>query len=155
VGILLGPDGPNEGDYQLGDAIRWKECSDKSIPAWSYFEQNGRRAGGNVGDPAYRDIIIRATHYGFRYNWRSEPGRRHCPHCHELLEGIAVEIRSGALSCVWIYSPGEFTGNADYFVINLNGQLRPLPEWDDRPMPILTDCCSLVDSDAVELLYFM
>jgi len=63
-GFCYGPDGPRDGDYRLGDTIRWKECAERSILAWTYFVCNGRHAGGNIGDPAYRDIITRATHYG-------------------------------------------------------------------------------------------
>ena len=136
-GFCYGPDRPRDGDYRLGDTIRWKGCADKSILAWTYFVCNGRHAGGNIGDPAYRDIITRATHYGFLYNWWDEPDRRGCPHCHKVVEGIAIEIRNAALARVWIYSPGEFIGDADYFVIRPNGQLRPMPAWDDHPMPIV------------------
>jgi hypothetical protein len=110
------------------------------VLAWSYFEQNGRHAGGNIGDLAYRDIITRATHYGFHCNWQDEPDRRRCPHCHNAIEGIAIEIRNGSLARVWIYSPGEFVGDADYFVVRQDGQLCPMPEWNNHPMPILKDC---------------
>jgi hypothetical protein len=136
-GFCLGPAGPRDGDYQLGDAIRWRECVDKSVPAWTYFKQDGHHAGGNIGDPAYRDIITRGTHYGFLYNWQDESDRRRCSHCHEVIEGIAIEIRNGALARVWIYSPGDFVGDADYFVIEQNRHLRPMPEWGDLPMPIV------------------
>jgi hypothetical protein len=139
-GFCLGPDGPLGGDYQLGDSIRWKECSDKSIPAWTYFTHDGRHAGGNIGDPVYPDLIIRATHYGFRYNWEDEPDRRRCPHCQRVIEGIAIELRNATIARVWIYSSGEFVGDADFFVIRPNGQLRPMPEWNDYPMSILEDC---------------
>jgi hypothetical protein len=138
-GFCNGPDGPRDGDYYLGDTIRWKECADKSFLAWTYFRYDGCHAGGNIGDSEYRDIITRATHYGFLYNWENEPDRRRCLHCHNVIEGIVIEIRDAALVRVWIYLPGEFVGDADYFVIRQDGQLRPMPEWNDRPMPIV-DC---------------
>jgi hypothetical protein len=136
----LGPDGPPGGDYSLGDTIRWRQCTDGSIPEWSYFKHGGRHAGGNIGDPACRNLITRGTHYGFLYNWQNEPDRRRCPHCHEVLEGIAIEIRDTALARVWLYSPGEFTGQADYCIVRSDRRLRAMPEWDSRSMPIRADC---------------
>jgi hypothetical protein len=57
-----------------------------------------------------------------------------------VIEGMAIEIRNAAIARVWIYSPGEFVGDADFFVIERNGRLHPMPEWHERAMPILEDC---------------
>src|SRR5262249_1973972 len=115
-GYCLGPDGPPRRYYSLGNPICWRQCRDRSVPPWTYFKHDGKHAGGNIGDPECRDLITRGTHFGFLYRWRNEPDRRRCPHCHVVLDGIAIEIRDGILTRVWIYSHGEFTGQADYFI---------------------------------------
>lgn len=111
-----------EGMYRLGDAIRWRARADGTVPAWTSFEAGG----SNIGDPAVRDLVVRDR----AQEWLSQP----CPSCQASLAGPAIEIRDGVILRAWLSQPGEFSTDADIYLLEEDGKRRPMPEWDDHPM---------------------
>ena len=152
--------------YHLGDPIQWKVCNDGSIIPWVYFkDEQGRARGANIGDPAIENLIVRDTyqfgwypdsrvepiHYNEDYTlYRSldtpyvlpfDPSQpKKCRTCHEPIEGAAIEIREGIIQRAWIYLPGEFDNTVELYLIDSDGNLTPMPDWDDHPMPYVHVC---------------
>lgn len=134
--------------YQLGEDVRWRVCPDGRALAWTYFYDNAC----NIGDPAVRDLVVLDS---------SDAGDfpTLCPTCRQPLVGAAVEIRNGIINKAWIYLSGEFgnhltevvqSPHGDYprvtrpevemHIIQADGSLKPMPEWNDRGMDSVKDC---------------
>jgi hypothetical protein len=158
-----------ESMYRLGDAIRWKACGDAPPPAWTYFDEDGSLGGANIGDPTFRDLIVsdpfqfqwqyaanfQVIYYDhpnelpsihlpgtiYRFKSQSDPTKPPpCCNCGEPLEGAVVEIRDGIIQRAWIYKPGEFDRAVHYYLIEADGTIKPMPEWEDHPMNTVSDC---------------
>jgi len=52
------------------------------------------------------------------------------------LEGAAVEIRDGVIARAWIYQPGELDNATDLYIVQADGTLKPMPEWNDHPLGV-------------------
>ena len=116
--------------YRIGDAIRWMTADDDSTPAWTYFD----RRGGNIGDPAFADVIARDT---TEFYWTTQAERRTCRSCQRPLDGAAIEIRGGVIVGSWIYRDSELDNDVDFYVVEPDGRRTPKPEWNNRPMPLI------------------
>ena len=90
-----------------------------SVPAWSSFADGG----GNVGDPACKDVIVREY-------WLEDT-----PHgCGRDLGGIAVEMRDGAIINAWAYPSGDFDNSSFFYVRHSDGTQPAMHGWDDHAM---------------------
>ena len=127
----------NEYVYHLHDQIYWKTCQDGTIPAWVYFENDGQKAGANLGDPSIHHLITRGT---FQFELNDPTERKRCPACDIPIEGVAIEIKHNIIMKVWIYTPEELDQSVDYYVVEGNGEIRPMPEWNDHIMIVRNDC---------------
>lgn len=108
----------NELFYRPGDPLHWRLDDAGRIPPWSYFE--GVLQGGNVGDPAVRDLLVRAFDLG---------GGDLC--CGGRRGGdIALRIEGGRIVRLDRIPPG-----CDVALLHGDGSVEPRPEWDDHPMP--------------------
>lgn len=114
--------------YHLGDAIYWRPCADTTIHPWISFEEGG----GNVGDPVFKNLIVRDSAQYFL----NAP----CRHCHTQLGGAAIEVRDGKIVTAWICKPGELASEGEIYAVEETGELKPMPEWDDHPLPLIHDC---------------
>lgn len=108
-----------EASYELGDRLRWRGCSDGSVPAWAFFGDNE----GNVGDPSYTDIIVREY-------WSEDFTHS----CGTAIGGMAIEIRRGEIVRAWAYPPGEIDNSSLIYRYEPDGSPSPMPGWDDHPM---------------------
>jgi hypothetical protein len=125
--------------YAVGDPIQWRLCKDGSIRPWTYFAHGRYLEEANIGDPAYTDLIVRDS--GWNFYWVDPAQKPRCQHCSTSIEGAAVEIRDGVIRRAWIYTQGELGEvPADHNLILENGQLQPMPEWDDREIERISDC---------------
>ena len=93
--------------------------------------------GANIGEPAITNLITRDVK---QFYWRDPMERLRCPSCNQPLEGAAIEIRAGVIQRAWIYLPGEFDNTVDIFVVQADGTLKPMPEWNDHPMTTVEAC---------------
>ncbi len=118
--------------YHIGDEIKWRCLRDGTIPSWAYF----RNGEGNIGEPAVTNLF---THEEFQFYRDSSHPQKQCLSCESKLEGAIIEIKNGHLVRAWIYQKGEFDHTVSYFVILKNGELRPMPEWNDHQMPIIEE----------------
>lgn len=117
--------------YRLGDLVYWRPCDDGSIRAWVYFD----RGGGNIGDPAIRDLIVRDAGQVFLM--------RPCLSCGAPLGGGALEVTDGVISRVWLARLDEFDEPAervDVYTITEDGERVPRPDYTLHPMQPATDC---------------
>ena len=105
--------------YQLGEAIRWRVCSDGTIPSWAFFGPSEC----NVGDPVYEDLVLLD-------DWWI--GQTH--DCLTRLGGAAVEVRGGVITKAWIFSPGDFEDDdTRAYVIGDDGELNSMWDWAGHP----------------------
>jgi hypothetical protein len=118
-----------ESTYRVGDAIRWRTAPDGTVPAWTYFREDGQHRGANLGDPVIERVVLR-DHAQF---WLRES----CPHCGAAWGGAAVEIEGGVIRRGWLTMPGELDTANDIFVREPDGRLVARPEWNDARMRIL------------------
>ncbi|MCE9556069.1 MAG: hypothetical protein K8T91_22200 [Planctomycetes bacterium] len=118
-GYCYGSPGTAYANYQVGDSIQWRADKRGNLPAWSYF----RGGGGNIGDPHYENVFVR----------ESEWDVRRCSSCGHSFAGIALRIEKGIIHDVRVYADG--LPDAEISIIEDDGSLRPMPEWDDYPMP--------------------
>ena len=98
--------------YRVGDAVRWRRDDAGRVPAWSYFEGG---AGGNIGDPAHPDILVR----------ESELFARTCPGCGQYVD-VGVVIRGGIIEKVCAFDTG--LPDCDASLLGGAGQVTPRPE---------------------------
>lgn len=124
----------NDYVYHLHDQIYWKICQNGTTPAWVYFENEWRNAGANLGDPSIRHLITRDT---FQFEWNDPTKRKRCPACRIPIEGVAIEIKHNIITKVWIYKLDQ---SVDYYVVEEDDEIRPMPEWSDHIMPVINDC---------------
>ena|SRR5579875_556172 len=131
--------GPEDGTlYKLGDAIRWHPCDNGSILSWAYFKDGERELSANIGDTAIMDIVVRDW---YQFYLDDPAKRRRCEACQSALEGAVVEIRNGVITRAWIYQPGEFDNDVDYYILQADGTRKPMPEWEDHPMGSVRPGC--------------
>lgn len=109
-------------DYQVGDPIKWRVGKDRIAYKWSYF----RRGGGNIGDPNYFNVLVRAAEYY---------GLRQCRSCDYQFAGIGIRIEDGIIQDVRVYEDG--LPDSEISIINDDDTLTPMPDWDDHSMPIV------------------
>lgn len=104
--------------YDLGAPVRWRLDDEGRIPPWSYFQ--GPLQGGNLGDPAVRDLLVRTL----------DPGGSdlRCGRCHG--SDIALRIEGGRFVGLDRIPPG-----CDIALVHGDGRVEPRPEWNDHPMP--------------------
>jgi hypothetical protein len=121
--------------YHIGDPIYWRRCADGSIRPWIYFETGEK--GANIGDPSIMNLIVCDA---VQFYWTHPSQRRRCHVCQHVLEGAALEIRDGVIARAWIYEPGEFDNEVDIYLIEHDGTLKPMPEWNDHPMDSVLWC---------------
>jgi hypothetical protein len=117
-----------ETTYTLGDAIRWRECKDGTVPSWTYLYAGDVCTGGNMGTPDERHVIVRDwanTHEG------------PCLHCGVALGSTVVEIRDGRIVRAWITRKGELPEGEVHRVLP-DGQLSTLV-LGDHPMDLRRD----------------
>jgi hypothetical protein len=137
-GFCRGYDMWPESLYHLGDTIRWQHCDNGSILSWVLFYDGERQWGGNVGDPAIKNLMVRDW---YQFYWEDPAQRRRCETCQGVLEGAMVEIRDGVVKRAWIYQPGEFDNETQEYIIQADGTLKPMPEWKDHPMGLVRPGC--------------
>lgn len=116
--------------YRLGDRVKWHRLSNGEVPSWTYFRDNG----GNLGDATVVNLF---TQDELQFGWDDPGQQRQCSSCGSKFEGAIVEIRNGCLMRAWIYQKGEFDHTVSYHVIQENGSLQLMPEWNDHPMPLI------------------
>jgi hypothetical protein len=97
------------------------------------LDDNG---GGNLGDPAIKNIAVRDTSdwNSYRVNTKS------CQSCGELLGNAAVRIEDGVITKAWLYAPSEFNDEWDHYLIEQDGTLEPIVGWEDHPMGVIKGC---------------
>jgi hypothetical protein len=108
-----------EASYVVGDSVRWRACQDGSIPSWSFFGDGE----GNAGDPAWENLIVRDY-------WLDETVHS----CGEEIGGAAIEIRLGVIARAWAYPRGELDNSSFYYLVDSDGTVSAMPEWDAHPM---------------------
>jgi hypothetical protein len=116
--------------YQINDPIRWRVCDDGQIQAWTYFQDPNE---GNLGDPEFRNLIIRDTSHFFDREVV-------CLACHKPIGGAIIEITDGIIRKARIYLPSEFDPNIDIYTLETGGTLTPRAEWNDHPMALINNC---------------
>jgi hypothetical protein len=107
-------------DYAVGDLIQWRRAMDGSVPPWVYFKGHN---SANIGDPQYANLIVRELEFDTRV----------CGNCNVPFGGFAISISAGVIA-----SAGTSFGipdNVDIVLVNPNGSLTPMPEWNDHAMP--------------------
>jgi hypothetical protein len=115
--------------YQLGDAIVWKSCTPGKIPAWTFFHPD---AGANIGTPTIKDIVIRDTAQYFLLEA--------CSRCGQRLGGATLEVKDGRIIRAWLARPDEFDDTIEYYIIEADGSLKPMPEWNEQGTFETSDC---------------
>jgi hypothetical protein len=108
-----------EASYCVGDEVRWRACSDGSVPAWSFFGAGD----GHVGDPAFKDLTVRDY-------WLEDTTHS----CGQDLGGAAVEVRNGVITRAWAYRPGDLDNSSYFYARNSDGTLTPMHAWDNHAM---------------------
>lgn len=108
--------------YRIGEAVRWRCDRNGAVGAWVYFPDGG----GNIGDPAFTDVLVRESEYDIR----------DCPGCGAEFAGIGVLIRGGVIQKVQVYTEGLPAAEVSVYC---DGQLRPRPDWDDHSMRMVHD----------------
>jgi hypothetical protein len=122
--------------YHIGDAIRWRVCTDGSAPAWTYFNDEVPPSA-NIGDPSIQNVLIQDS----ELSWNSTQPTR-CSVCNWLLGGAMLEVRGGIIKRAWLYPPDEFGQFVNTYLIAENGSLIPKPDWNDHAMHSLQYCSS-------------
>jgi len=112
--------------YRIGDAIRWKACSDGTSPAWTGF--NNTYDGYNIGDPQVLDVIALDLFLGQQDSLGNPVN---CNNCHHLIGGGAIEIRAGVIRRAWVFAPGELDISVEYYTFRADGTLQPRYDWTD------------------------
>lgn len=108
-----------EASYEPGDLVRWRGCSDGSVPAWAFFGDNI----GNVGNPSHADLIVRDY-------WHEDLTHS----CGNEIGGVAIEVRRGVIVRGWAYPPGYLDNSSEFYRFESDGSPSPIPDWDDHPM---------------------
>lgn len=114
--------------YKISDPIHWKTCSDDSIRSWVYFEGGG----ANIGDPSIKNLIVKDS----AQYWLD----KQCDKCQQPIAGAALEIKYGIIQKAWLYKPSELGDDADIFVVESDGKLKSMPEWNDHSMETIDNC---------------
>jgi hypothetical protein len=123
--------------YHVGEPIKWRHCKDGSILSWAYFMDEQPTGGANIGDTAITNVIVRDV---AQFWWEDPAKRRRCEHCGGPIEGAAIEIRDGVIQRAWVYRSGELDNQVEYFILQPDGGVKPMPEWNDHPMGIVNTC---------------
>ncbi len=105
--------------YSIGDKIYWKACKDGTVSPWTMFDN----ITANVGEPLISNLIVRDDTQYFPQN--------SCRACGQVIGGIALQIVEGVIDRAWIYPPGELDNEIVIFIVEQNGNLKPMPEWND------------------------
>ena len=117
--------------YHLGSPIYWRHLKDGSIPTWTAFLVGEK--GANVADTAITNLVARDLQ---QFYWTDPVRRLRCASCQGILEGAAVEIRDGVIARAWIYQPGDLDNDTDLYIVQADGTLKPMPEWNDHPLGV-------------------
>jgi len=120
--------------YHIGDAIRWRECRQGLVPAWTYFSDEFQQAA-NIGDPAVQNLLVQDSQ--FAWDTLALP---QCLACKHHFGGAMIAIQNGIIQRAWLYLPDDFDRNVDHYLISVDGRYVPKPEWNDHPMDSQSDC---------------
>lgn len=123
--------------YHLGDRIEWRRCADGTIQPWTYFAEGRYREEANIGDPAFENVL---TQDFTSFVWEDPARARPCHSCGTLLQGALVVIHGGIIQRVWVYRPGEIESIVQDYIVEADGTIKPMPEWDDHPMDRVDTC---------------
>jgi len=107
--------------YRVGEPVLWRLDRSGSVPAWCYFPDG---SGGNIGDPAYADLLIR----------ESELFGQRCSGCGHGFVDVGVVIRGGVIHEVRAFT--EEVAACEVSLIGREGEVTPKPEWDNHPMTV-------------------
>ena len=107
--------------YRVGEPVLWRLDRSGSVPAWCYFLGG---TGGNLGDPAYADLLIR----------ESELFGQRCPNCGHGFVDVGVVIRGGVIHEVRAFM--EEVAASEVSLIEREREVTPKPEWDNHPMTV-------------------
>jgi len=121
--------------YHLGDALVWKKLANGDVPAWTYFKEADRGITANLGAVRYRHLAVADHWYHGEGSSRLAPWV--CPLCQQVLWSTAVEIKDNILVRAWIFERGDFAEECSYYLVDENGNLSPMPLWEDVSMPTI------------------
>jgi hypothetical protein len=112
-----------ENTYRIGDTIRWRRSSEGTLPAWTVFH-GYQQDSCNIGDPTIQNVIVLDC---ASIGWAID----HCPRCCHPIAGAAIEIRQSRIQRAWIFAPGLFDRATEYYVIDLDEAVYPMPAWTE------------------------
>lgn len=104
--------------YSFGEPILWRLDDDERARAWVYFD--GALQGGNLGDPTFPDVLVRALDLG--------GGDVKCARCGVV--DLALRVERGVLTGFAAMPAG-----CDIATVDARGNVIARPEWDDHAMP--------------------
>lgn len=109
--------------YHLGDAVRWRACTNGDIPPWARFGP----LDYNAGDPTTEDLVVMDAN-----GWLDD----YVHDCGNFIGGAAIEIRGGVLRRAWLCAPGDFEraddqypAGTDHYELGPDTETLPRPDW--------------------------
>lgn len=109
--------------YRVGESLLWRLDRNGAIPTWCYFLGGN---GGNIGSPAYTDLLIR----------EDELFGQKCLHCEHGFVDVGITIRGGVIREVRPFQ--EEVALCDVSLISKEGEVILKPElWDVYTHPMV------------------